>query len=293
MRKIIKKPRVRKVIKKSRKRLITRPFVRRVKKARKRHGLLSLLRPKRERGIKIRPKRARVIGVFSCKGGVGKTTTVANVGMALTNYLKKDVLVIDANLSAPNLGLHFGELDPKVTIHDALAGELPIEKTVMECHGLKVILGSIAFGEEVHLVDLRGILEPLKTKYKLILIDSAPGIGSEVVAAMKACDEIIITTNPEVPTVASTLKTFSAAERYKIPIVGVVVNKVSGEPFELPIKDVKKALGWPIIAVVPEDMKVREATAAGIPVVLYKPKAPAAVKFKELAETLLKHLTKS
>jgi len=293
VRKIIKKPRVHKVIKKPRKRLVTKPFVRRVKKARKSHGLLSLLRPKRERGIKIKPKRARVIGVFSCKGGVGKTTTVANVGMALTKHLKKDVLVIDANLSAPNLGLHFGELEPKITIHDALAGEIPIEKAVMECHGLKVILGSIAFGEEVHLVDIRGLLEPLKAKYKLILIDSAPGIGSEVVAAMKACDEIIIATNPEVPTVASTLKTFSAAERYKIPIVGVVVNKVSGEPFELPIKDVKKALGWPIIAIVPEDRRVRESTAIGIPVVLYRPKSPAAVKFNELSETLLKHLMKS
>ena len=91
---------------------------------------------------------------------------------------------------------------------------------------------------------------------------------------------------------ASTLKTFRAAERYKIPILGTVVNKMRGEPFELPIKDVKKALGWPIIAAVPEDRKVREATAAGVPVVTYDSKSQAAVEFRKLSEFIVKHVTK-
>jgi MinD-like ATPase involved in chromosome partitioning or flagellar assembly len=255
-------------------------------------GLLSVLKPRRERGIRIKPKRAKVIGVFSCKGGVGKTTIVANVSMYLAQHLKGDVLAVDANLSAPNLGLHFGELNPKTTIHDVLADELPIEKAVMKCHGVPVLLGSIAYGEDVHLVDLRGHLKPLKKKYKLILLDSAPGIGSEVVAAIKACDEIIIATNPDIPTVASTLKTFRAAGRYKVPIIGTVVNMVRREPHELPIKDVKKALGWPIISIVPEDRGVREATAAGVPIVRYKPKSPAAREFMELGEFLMKYVTK-
>lgn len=255
--------------------------------------LLSLLKPAKERGIEIKEKRAIIIGVFSCKGGVGKTTTLANVALSASQIFKGDVLAIDANLSAPNLGLHFGELDPKVTIHDALAGEIPVEKTIMDYHGLDLILGSIAFGEEVHLVDLKGLLEPLRAKYRLILIDSAPGIGAEVISAMKICDEILIVTNPEIPTVASTLKTFRSAEKYKVPILGVVVNKVRNEPFELTIKDVKKALGWPIVAVVPEDMKVREATAAGIPVVSYKPKSPAAAEFRKLSEFVTKHVIKS
>jgi len=255
-------------------------------------GFLSVLKPKRERGIRIKPKRAKVIGVFSCKGGVGKTTIVANASMYLAQHLKGDVLAVDANLSAPNLGLHFGELNPKTTIHDVLADELPIEEAVMKCHGMPVLLGSIAYGEEVHLVDLRSYLKPLKKKYKLILLDSAPGIGSEVVAAIKACDEIIIATNPDIPTVASTLKTFREAGRYKVPIIGTIVNMVRKEPHELPIKDVKKALGWPVIAIVPEDRGVREATASGVPIVRYKPKSPAAREFRELGEFLVERVTK-
>lgn len=254
--------------------------------------LLSLLKPKRERGIKIKLKRARTIGIFSCKGGVGKTTTVANVGLCLTSYFGGDVLVVDANFGAPNLGLHLGELNPSVTIHDALAGEVPIEETITKHHGLQTILGSIAYGEEIHLIDLGDYLRPLKKKHKVILIDSAPGIGAEVVAAMKACDEMFIVTNPHIPTIASTLKTFRMAERFKIPIIGVVVNRVRGEPFELPIKDVKKALGWPIIAVVPEDSKVRQSTAVGIPIAHYKPKSRAAVEFRRLSEFLIEHVAK-
>lgn len=268
-------------------------MIKRIRRGRKgRGGLLSALKPTRNRGIRIKPKRARVIGIFSCKGGVGKTTTAANVGLCLADYLGNDVLAVDANLGAPNLGLHLGELNPSVTIHDALAGEVPIEEAITKYHGLQTILGSIAYGDEIHLIDLGNYLRPLRKNHKVILIDSAPGIGAEVVAAMKACDEMFIVTNPEVPTIASTLKTFRLAERFKIPIIGVVVNRVRGEPFELPIKDVKKALGWPIIAVVPEDAKVRESTAAGVPIVRYKPKSRAAVEFRRLSEYLIEHIAK-
>jgi septum site-determining protein MinD len=259
----------------------------------KRVKFLAAIKSKREPGIEIKPKRARVIGVFSCKGGVGKTTTVANLSMCLNHHMKNEVLAVDANLSAPNLGLHLGELNPKATIHDVLAGEIPIEKAIMKCHGLPVLLGSIAFGEEVHLVDLRGHLEPLKPKYRVIILDSAPGLGPEVISAMKSCDEIIIVTNPHVPTVASTLKTFGATERYKVPIMGTVVNMVRGEPFELSQQAIRKALGWPIAAVVPEDPKVREATAAGVPVVRYKPSSRAAQRFRKLGESLIKHIEAS
>jgi septum site-determining protein MinD len=252
----------------------------------------SILRQEKERGIRIRPKRARIIGVFSCKGGVGKTTTVANLSTVLSEKMGADVITVDANLGAPNLGLHFGELTPKVTIHDVVANELPIEKAILENQGVRAIFGSIAYEDEVRLVDLRELLAPLKAKSKVIILDSAPGIGSEVVAALKACDDIVIVTNPYVPTVASTLKTFRAAEKYKVPILGVVVNRVANEPFELPTKEIRKALGWPVIAVIPEDKKVRESTAAGIPVVRYTPRSPAALEFKRLGEFIVDHIKK-
>jgi MinD-like ATPase involved in chromosome partitioning or flagellar assembly len=256
-------------------------------------SLAKLMKPQKERGVEIKPRQAKVIGVFSCKGGVGKTTTVANLSMGLTEKLGSRVLTLDANLGAPNLGLHFGELTPKITVHDAISNEFPIENAIIQAQGVQAIFGSIAYEDEVRMVDLRELISPLRKKFKLILVDSAPGIGSEVVAALKACNEIIIVTDPYVPTIASTLKTFRAAEKYKVPIMGVVVNRVAEDPFELPMSEIRRALGWPIIGVIPEDKKVREATAAGIPVIRYYPNSKAAKEFRTLADKIINRVKKS
>lgn len=258
-------------------------------KSGRKKSLSALLKAREEKGIDIKPRKAKVIGLFSCKGGVGKTTVVANLSICLTEKFGS-VLALDANLGAPNLGLHFGELTPEVTIHDVISADLPIESAIREVQGVQTIFGSIAYEDEVHLVDLRELISPLLKRFKVLVVDSAPGIGSEVVAALKACSEIMIVTNPYVPTIASTLKTFRAAEKYKVPIFGVVVNRVAGEPFELPIKEIRKILGWPIVGVIPEDAKVRESTAAGIPAVRYSPDSPAARELQRLAESVARHL---
>ncbi len=249
---------------------------------------------RRGRQIEIKPRRARVMGIFSCKGGVGKTTTAANLGTLLAEKFGNGVVVVEANLSAPNLGLHLGILDAGTTIHDVLAGAAPMEKAVRVVGGsLHVVPGSVAYEGEIPLIDLKGCIEPMRSKYRLIIIDSAPGLGVEAVAAIKSCDEILVITNPEIPTIASTLRTFQAAERYRVPITGVVVNKVKGKRYEVPILEVRKTLGWPIVAVVPDDDKVRESLTAGIPVVRYASKSPAAKEFVKLAACVFERLTKA
>ena len=222
------------------------------------------------------------------KGGVGKTTTAVNLAAFLNEKFGNDVIVVDVNLTAPNVGIHLGIINLPITMHDVLAGSAPIEKAVnVSKGGLHFIPGSIAISEEIHLVDLKSCLGPLKKKYKYIILDSAPGLGPEVIAAVKASDELLIVTNPEVPTIATTLRTFRAAERYRTPIAGVVVNMVRGKKYEVPIPEIRKTLGWPIVAVVPEDEKVRESLTVGIPVLRYAHRSPAAKKFSELGENLL------
>lgn len=243
--------------------------------------------------IRIKPKMARTIGFFSAKGGVGKTTTAINIATLLAEEWGGGVLLVDANLTAPNVSIYLGEFNPDLTIHHVLSDEASIKETIKKVGKLDVIYGSTGFGEISYRVDLGSYLQPLTREYRAIFIDTAPGLGSEAISALRACDEMVIVTTPDYPSVASTLQTFRAAEEYKVSLIGIVINKVLGEKFEISTKDIKKTFGWPIISSVPNDVKVLESVSMCIPVVQHAPKSPAAKEFMRLAKLLRRHISKA
>ena len=148
----------------------------------------------------MRQKKGIVIGVYSAKGGVGKTTTVANLGATLAQKLRGKVIAVETNMTASNLGLYLGILDPPVVIQDVVFGKAKVTEAILTTDsGVDLIPGSVAFTEEVGSIDLRDILDELRKKYQLILIDSAPGFAVEVFAGLKACDELLIVCQPQVP----------------------------------------------------------------------------------------------
>ena len=239
----------------------------------------------------MRLKRGLVLGVFSAKGGVGKTTTVANLGAVLAQKLKNRVIIVETNITASNLGLHLGILDPPVVIQDVVFGKLKVNEAIsITDYGLHVIPGSVAFTEELGSIDLRGILDEIRKKYDVVILDSAPGFGLEVFASMKACDELLICCQPRVPAIAGTLQTFRAVDHFKIPVFGVILNRVTRKRFEIPTSDIKRTLGWPTLIEIPEDDMVPESVTRGVPVVLHAPNSPAAIEYRKLAQAVLVHL---
>ncbi|KXB07199.1 hypothetical protein AKJ51_01805, partial [candidate division MSBL1 archaeon SCGC-AAA382A20] len=93
------------------------------------------------------------------------------------------------------------------------------------------------------------------------------------------------------PSVVSTLQTFRAAEQYKVPIHGIVVNRILARDFELPSGEIRDTLGWPVLSEIPEDEKVRESTALGVPVIDHEPETPASERLRKLAESLGEHIS--
>ena len=86
----------------------------------------------------------KIIGLLSGKGGVGKTTTSINVSAALNHFGKK-VVVVDANVTTPNVGLHLGVPIVPVTLHDVLKGSHKIHDAVYQHKsGTLVVPASIA-----------------------------------------------------------------------------------------------------------------------------------------------------
>lgn len=233
-------------------------------------------------------RKGTVIGVFSAKGGVGKTTTVVNLGMALAQKLKNRVLIIETNIMVSNLCLYFGITEPSVSIQDILLGKVRVEDAIIKYEDkLDILPGATGFVKELGPLDLRRFIDPLKREYDIILLDTAPGFGLDVWAGLRVCDEIMIVCQPEIPSVMGALQTFMIAEEWKIPVIGVVVNRVTNKKYELPISDIKKSLGDSTVSVIPEDETIKESVAKGVPVILTTPNSTSAVEFLRLARAIL------
>lgn len=230
---------------------------------------------------------ARSIAVIGGKGGVGKTTVVANLSAALAR-LGYDVMAIDANFTTPNLGLHLGLHLASNTIHQVLRNEKPVWDAVYwHPAGFRVIPGSLNLNYLVGL-DLSKFSEILTNfNSDFILSDSAAGLGKEAIASLEACDEILVVANPELPSLADGLRVLKLGERLNKQIVGIVVNRVKRERHELSRKKVEEFMGYPVLAEIPEDSEVRKAVAKRVPVVEFNPRASASIEFNYLAHKLI------
>ncbi len=227
----------------------------------------------------------RVICVASGKGGVGKTTVSSNLAAALTEFGKK-VLVIDANLTTPNLGFHLGiPLYPK-TLHDVLRGDAyPEEAIYVHPSGLHVMPAGISLRDlkSTSPENLDSVILDLVGNHDVIILDGAAGLGGEGLAGIKAADELLVVTNPQLASVTDALKTVKLAEDLGTHVMGVVLNRVKGRKTELSTSEVEALLGYPVISIVPEHDSVEESLAAKTPVVFYDPESPVSIEIKKLA----------
>jgi len=231
----------------------------------------------------------RLIVITSGKGGVGKTTTAVNLGAAM-KYFNADVLVIDANLTTPNLGLHLGSPEAPVNLNHILNKKAePFEAVYEHESGMKIIPASLAITElkKIQYNELKKYKKDFKKLSEYIIIDSSAGLGEEAVSSLHLADEIIVITNPEMPAITDALKTVKLAEQMKKKVIGVIMTRVRKNDFEMQPEVVKDMLEIPILGMVPEDICVQESLGMKDAVVHTHPKSKAARAYKEIAAKLL------
>ncbi len=231
----------------------------------------------------------RIITVISGKGGVGKTTTVSNLGAALLEK-GKDVTILDANVTTPNLSLHLGIPFYPVTIHDVLRKDKTIEEAIYQhSSGLKVVPASLSVEamKDVNVKKLERVLWNLLGQSDIIIVDAAAGLGREAQAAIDVADELIIVTNPELPAVTDALKTARLAEDYGTKVLGIIVNRHRGKQHELSLEEIEEMVEAPILAVIPEDLSIPKSISMKVPVVHFRPKCRSSLQFKRLAGKII------
>jgi septum site-determining protein MinD len=229
----------------------------------------------------------RIIGVISIKGGVGKTTTVSNLGAVLANQFGKKVLLVDANFTAPNLGLHLGVVKPQVTMHDVLAGKVnTVDAIYNHEYGFHIIPASLS-PKKVDPLKLKEKIKALKSYYDIILIDSSPNLNDEMLATIAASDELLVVTTPDYPTLSTTLNAVKIAKQRKTPISGLVLNKVRNKKFELSLNDIEYAAETPVVAVLNDNVSILEALQHTKPITMHDDKHDISVEYTKLAAALI------
>jgi septum site-determining protein MinD len=231
----------------------------------------------------------KIIVITSGKGGVGKTTTAINLGAAI-NHFGKDVLVIDGNLSTPNIGIHLNSPEVPVNLNDVLSKDSDAFEAVYEHEsGMKIMPSSLSVTELEKLKPEK--MFDFKDEFKKIsdyvILDSAAGLGNEATAAIKMADELIIVTNPEMPAIADALKTVKLAERLNIPVRGVIMTRVRKDKIEMQPETVKDMLEIPVIGMIPEDLTIKEALNLKDAIIHTHPQSKPSRAYKEIAAQIV------
>jgi septum site-determining protein MinD len=226
------------------------------------------------------------IGIFSLKGGVGKTTAVVSLGAAIASFGKK-VLLIDGNVSSPNLGLHLEIVEPEISLQDVLEKRANPMQAIQRMGNFDVLPASIFNNLKVNPLLLKEKIKNIKKDYDYIIIDSSPSLDNETLGAMMASDEILVVTTPDHPTLSTTLKALKLAKQRGTPISGLILNKVHNRNFEISPEHIESTLEIPIMAVIPHDLDFLRALSNFKPSVEYKPHSEASEEYKKLAATLI------
>jgi MinD-like ATPase involved in chromosome partitioning or flagellar assembly len=232
----------------------------------------------------------RIIAVSSPKGGVGKTTIASNLAIALSEFGQK-VIAIDCNFSTPYLSYYFADEDVDATINDVLLGRREITEALYHKNGVMFIPASTDLQDLINLdvtrlkKSVRKLVNPEMIDF--IILDSAPGLGREALAAMEAADEILFVANPLPPMIADIMRSYEVVKELGEKKVGLILNMVRKNKFEFSQREVAKITKLPIIGSVIFDTNIMNSVAMRKPLMKYKPHSKSALNYAEIAANLL------
>ncbi len=236
----------------------------------------------------------RTIVVTSGKGGVGKTTTTANLGMALAKRGRRTV-VIDADFGLRNLDLLLG-LENRIvyTAVEVLAQECRLEQALVrdkrQSNLCLLPAAQNRLKEAVSADQMRQLVSLLAEDFEYILIDSPAGIEGGFQNAVAAAREALIVTTPEIAAVRDADRVVGLLEANSVKKIQLVVNRVRPAMVAannmMSVKDVQEILAIPVVGVIPDDEKVIVSTNRGEPLVLADPLPLAGLAFENIARRL-------
>jgi chromosome partitioning protein len=245
---------------------------------------------------------SKIISISNHKGGVGKTTSAINIGAGL-NILGKKILLIDLDPQA-NLSQSLGLIEPEQTIYGALKGEYSLQP-IQILKGLDVIPSTLDLsGAEVELSGeagreyiLKELLEPLRSSYDYIIIDSPPSLGLLTINSFTASDEVLIPLQAQYLALQGLAKLTEVIDKIQkrlnkeLKVGGVFVTQY----------DSRKVLNRDVVAtieahfkdivfktIIRDNIALAEAPAQGLDIFRYNAKSKGAEDYLSLSKEIIK-----
>jgi len=237
----------------------------------------------------------RAVTVTSGKGGVGKTTLTANLGVALAMQGQR-VVVIDADVGLRNLDVMLG-LENRIVydLVDVVEGRCRLRQAMVRDKRLSELFllpaAQTRDKSAVQPSDMVRICDDLREHHDIILIDSPAGIEQGFRYAVAPADGIIIVTNPEVSAVRDADRVIGLIEAEEKGPPRLVINRLKPELVKrgemLGISDVVELLAIDLIGIVPEDEAILFAANRGQPLAFSRDSSQAGQAFHNIAHRLL------
>ncbi|CCC57866.1 MULTISPECIES: septum site-determining protein MinD [Caloramator] len=234
------------------------------------------------------------IVVTSGKGGVGKTTTTANIGTALA-MLGKKVVVVDADTGLRNLDLHLG-LENRIVYNlvDVVEGTCKLKQALIKDKRLdNLFLLPTAQTKDKTAVtpeQMQELVENLKNEFDYVIIDCPAGIEHGFENAVAGADRAIVVTTPEVSAVRDADRIIGKLEAKGLEDHQLIINRIKFEMTKkgemLNIDDMTDILAIKLLGIVPDDEKIVISTNRGEPAVT-DPASKAGQAYKNIARRLL------
>jgi septum site-determining protein MinD len=236
---------------------------------------------------------SRVITITSGKGGVGKTTSTANLGAALAMQGLK-VAVVDADIGLRNLDVVMG-LENRIVydLVDVVEGRCRLRQALIKDKHLSDLCllpaAQTRDKDAVTADDMIALANQLRAEFDYVLIDSPAGIEAGFRNAIAGADEVLIVTTPEVAAVRDADRVIGLIEAFEKGHPRLIINRLKPRMVSrgdmMSIDDVLQILAIDLIGVVPEDEQIVTSTNRGEVAVLDR-SSRAGRAFSEIARRL-------